>query len=132
MYIFLQNFNALTRGWLLLTILTFDYVIQVIQDKMDEVLTNSNSRVCIVGLYGMGGIGKTTISKALCNNLALKLCDNVCHIELASGSELELLGRKRELESLRKVLKKLSKIRHDLLDKLDDLELVSVTSIHYH
>ncbi|KAG0598294.1 hypothetical protein M758_12G062000 [Ceratodon purpureus] len=86
---------------------------KIIQDKMNQVPTNSNSRVCIVGLYGVGGIGKTTISKALCNNLALKFCDNVCHIELASGSELELL----------KVLKKLSKIRHDLLDKLDDLEL---------
>ncbi|KAG0554037.1 hypothetical protein KC19_12G058600 [Ceratodon purpureus] len=97
---------------------------KVIEDKMDQVLANPNSRVCIVGLYGVGGIGKTTISKALCNNLALKFCDNVCHIELASGSELELLGRKRELELLRKVLKKLSKIRHDDLDKLDDIELV--------
>ncbi|KAG0554019.1 hypothetical protein KC19_12G056800 [Ceratodon purpureus] len=87
---------------------------KVIEDKMDQVLTNSNSRVCIVGLYGMGGIGKTTISKALCNELALKFCDNVCHIELGRGSELELL---------RKALKKLSKIRHDVLDKLDDIEL---------
>ncbi|KAG0598142.1 hypothetical protein M758_12G049500 [Ceratodon purpureus] len=87
---------------------------KVIQDKMDQVLTNSNSRLCTVGLYGMGGIGKTTISKALCNELALKFCDNVCHIELGSGSELELLG---------KALKKLSRIRHDVLDKLDDIEL---------
>ncbi|KAG0598272.1 hypothetical protein M758_12G059800 [Ceratodon purpureus] len=87
---------------------------KVIEDKMDAVRTNSNSRVCIVGLYGMGGIGKTTISKALCNELAVKFCDNVCHIELGRGSELELL---------RKALKKLSKIRHDVLDKLDDIEL---------
>jgi hypothetical protein len=52
----------------------------------------------------------------LCNDLSLKFCDNVCHIELESGSEMKLL---------QKALKKLTDIRHDVLDKLDDIEQVS-------
>lgn len=89
---------------------------QVIQDKMDQVFATKCSKVCFIGLYGMGGIGKTTISKALCNDLSLKFLDSVCHIELQGASEMKLLQR---------ALKKLTDIRHDVLDKLDDIEHVS-------
>lgn len=60
-----------------------------------------------LGLSGMGGLGKTTISKANCNDLSPKFCDNVCHIELRNGNEVELLW---------KALKRGTNIQHDILD----------------
>jgi len=47
--------------------------------------------VRIVGLYGVGGIGKTTICKAMCNELSKDYRNKVAHVELGSRSEEELL-----------------------------------------
>ncbi|KAG0598288.1 hypothetical protein M758_12G061400 [Ceratodon purpureus] len=85
-------------------------ICKVIQHKIDQVMTTSKNH--IIGLYGMGGIGKTTIGKALCNELSSKFHDRVCHIEFGSGTEMELL---------RKTLKTCTQIRHDVLDELDDI-----------
>ncbi|KAG0554032.1 hypothetical protein KC19_12G058100 [Ceratodon purpureus] len=85
-------------------------ICKVIQHKIDQVMTTSKNH--IIGLYGMGGIGKTTIGKALCNELSSKFHDKVCHIEFGSGTEMELL---------RKTLKTCTQIRHDVLDELDDI-----------
>ena len=76
------------------------------------VEVGKTSRVSVVGLYGVGGIGKTTICKALCNELSPKFGDFVCHIELGNGSELGML---------QKALKKLTNMENDVVDKLDDV-----------
>jgi Ni2+-binding GTPase involved in maturation of urease and hydrogenase len=86
---------------------------------MDQV--SSSSRVCVVGMYGVGGIGKTTICKALCNELSSRFHDNVCHVEIGHRSEMKLL---------RKALKRLTTLSHEILDKLDDVE--EVTSIPWY
>ena len=76
---------------------------------------SSISRVSVVGLYGIGGIGKTTICKALCSEFSPKFGDFVCHVELGSKSELEMLQN---------TLKKLNNMEHDVVDKLDDVDKV--------
>jgi translation initiation factor RLI1 len=50
-------------------------------------------RVQVVGMYGMGGIGKTTACKILCNDLSTDYYDKVCHVELGNVSEMELLQK---------------------------------------
>jgi Ni2+-binding GTPase involved in maturation of urease and hydrogenase len=47
--------------------------------------------VCVVGLYGVGGIGKTSICKVLCNEYSGEFKGRVCHAELERKSEEELL-----------------------------------------
>lgn len=42
--------------------------------------------VRVVGVYGICGIGKTTICKALCNDLFAKFGGKICHAELGSRS----------------------------------------------
>ena len=75
---------------------------------------NSSGRVCVVGLYGMGGIGKSSICKALCNDFFTEFCGRVCYAELERRSEEELL---------RDVLKNLTKASWEGLDrfKLDQV-----------
>lgn len=44
----------------------------------------------LVGLYGMSGVGKTTICKVLRNQKFLEFGGRVCHVELGSQSCVEL------------------------------------------
>jgi len=38
--------------------------------------------VQVVGLFGMGGVGKTTITKAMCNGRFGDFVGDFCHVEL--------------------------------------------------
>jgi len=44
--------------------------------------------VKILGLYGFGGIGKTTACMVLCNDYSTEFEGRVCHIEFGVGSKL--------------------------------------------
>lgn len=70
----------------------------------------------VVGLYGMGGMGKTTACKVLCNALSGDYDDKVCHAELGNGSELGLL---------KKVLKAFSNLDVEIPDNIQDVGVVS-------
>jgi len=69
-----------------------------------------------LGLYGMGGLGKTTMCKALCNHFQKEFNGRVCHVELGSESPLTL--PKKVLKNQKKVLKNLLRVRDDLLERV--------------
>ena len=41
-------------------------------DKLNSLINNKSNEVRMIGIYGIGGIGKTTIAKAICNSISYK------------------------------------------------------------
>ena len=78
----------------------------MIQEKINTSRNGKNHEVCVVGLYGMGGIGKTSMCKALCNEFVTRFHGRVCHAELERKSKEELL---------REVLRRLTSTSHEVL-----------------
>jgi hypothetical protein len=74
-------------------------------------------KVQVFGMYGVGGIGKTTACKILCNDLSIDYYDKVYHAEL---------GRLSEMEMLREVLKMFSRMNGEILNKISDVGVVSI------
>ena len=47
----------------------------------------------MIGLHGMGGMGKTEICKIMCNELDGEFNGKVCHVELRQESEVKLVKK---------------------------------------
>ncbi|KAG0576751.1 hypothetical protein KC19_5G105100 [Ceratodon purpureus] len=75
---------------------------------------DTKSGVLLLGLYGMAGLGKTTMSKALNDYFHRELMGRVCHLELGDSSKA--LMRQKE------VLEKLWGLKNDVLDGVKDLD----------
>lgn len=63
----------------------------------------------VLGLYGMGGAGKTTISKCLYNHFFEEFSGRVCHIEMKEGTD----ALERQQIVMRKLLKFVGPITHN-------------------
>lgn len=51
------------------------------REKIEKIEPAGKYGVRIFGFYGIGGIGKTTMCKTLCNELS-EFSGKVCHVEL--------------------------------------------------
>lgn len=76
----------------------------------------------VLGLYGLPGTGKTTMSKALCDWFRSEYLGRVCYLELGSASQV--------LERLKRVMKTLCRFEDSFLSRLNDPhEVICVTDI---
>ncbi|KAG0556582.1 hypothetical protein KC19_11G064700 [Ceratodon purpureus] len=80
---------------------------KVIVDKLHEVEASIEYGVRVVGVYGVGGLGKTSVCKALYNSQYAEYDGRVCLVELG-GLSLEELQKQvlRELTQLNPELEK--------------------------
>ncbi|KAG0613625.1 hypothetical protein M758_6G117100 [Ceratodon purpureus] len=79
---------------------------KVIQVKISEI-SASKKGALVVGLYGVGGIGKTTACKSLCRDLSMEFDGRVCHVEFG--------GETSEIDRVQEVLKRLTDTNNEFL-----------------
>ena len=76
-------------------------------DKLQEVEASTEYGVRVVGVYGVGGLGKTTVCKALYNSQYAEYDGRVCLVELGGLSPEEL--QKQVLRALTQLNPELEK-----------------------
>ncbi|KAG0606386.1 hypothetical protein M758_9G137000 [Ceratodon purpureus] len=92
-------------------------ICEVYSEQISTIEPSGRHKVRVIGYYGVGGLGKTTMCKVLCNALALEFEDKVCHVEMAPNPSSAL-----KLLHLRAVLKKLTSSSEEVLCGLNEGE----------
>lgn len=87
------------------------------QTLSNQFVEDPATGVLLLGLHGMPGLGKTTISKALCDHFHSELVGRVCRVELSDSSTTPLTRQKQ-------VLKQLWGIKSGVLDIISDVDQV--------
>ncbi|KAG0578028.1 hypothetical protein KC19_5G199100 [Ceratodon purpureus] len=85
----------------------------VCNEQISTIQPSGRYKVRVIGYFGVGGLGKTTMCKVLCNELALEFEDKVCHVEMAPNPSSSL-----KLLHLHEVLKKLTLTSDKVLQDL--------------
>ena len=88
----------------------------MIREKIKHSRVSSTYGVRVVGVYGVGGIGKTTICKSMCNDLSKQYRGRVAH------AELEISRPEEEL--LKEVLRRLTDTKPELLGAMNTDEVL--------
>ncbi|KAG0625969.1 hypothetical protein M758_2G092400 [Ceratodon purpureus] len=73
-----------------------------------------------LGLYGMGGVGKTTLCKAMCSYSQGEFGDRVCYVELPSEQVNEGIARKDRLARLKHALRRLGSCDRSVIDSISE------------
>lgn len=89
----------------------------MLHHKIEQARPNNGYGARLLGVYGVDGIGKTTICQALCNDYLARMHGKVCHLELGSASNLELLHE---------AFKRLSNKGHEVWSKLNESQVRSL------
>ena len=87
---------------------------QIVEGMFEPTTSGNAQGMQMLGLYGTGGVGKTTICKALCNHFRFQ--GRVCHVELGP--------REEHLDLQKKVLKKLTNLGDQALQGITDSDQV--------
>ncbi|KAG0605506.1 hypothetical protein M758_9G064500 [Ceratodon purpureus] len=90
-------------------------ICEVYSEQISTIQPSGKHKIRVIGYYGVGGLGKTTMCKVLCNELALEFEDKVCHVEMAPNPSSDL-----KLLHLQEVLKKFTRTSEQVLRGLDE------------
>ena len=92
---------------------TFCCLWQIVSHKFDKVkhTIQFEHKPPQIGVYGMGGTGKTTLCKVMCNYYFAEFGGNVIHINLTSNTSVE---------HQKKVIAKLTGATQDELSRISD------------
>jgi ABC-type cobalamin/Fe3+-siderophores transport system ATPase subunit len=88
----------------------------VVNKNIKQIGLSTMYNVKVVGMYGVGGIGKSTVCKTLCNELSHEYEGRVCHFEF----EITNLSSKGLLE---KVLMRLTNTSLEFLQRMNEGEV---------
>jgi GTPase SAR1 family protein len=82
------------------------------------MLQKNRRGVYCLGLYGMGGLGKTTMCKELCSYFGPRLFHRVCHVEIGSNdTDPEEKKFKRHIK---------------ILESFSDMPTKQISNLDYH
>ena len=70
-----------------------------------------------LGLYGLGGVGKTTLCKAMCSYFQKEYGSRVCYVELPSDAEERSAERDR-ISRLKSVIQGLTGCNTRIVDRI--------------
>ena len=80
-----------------------------------------------LGLYGASGVGKTTLSKALCDEFCRVYMGRVCHVDLGDAPRMDKARYgvlNLRLERVKWMLKKLCGLDKEALASIHDVDEV--------